>query len=370
MIEKDFAGKNGFVWWTAVVVDRKDPANLGRCKVRIIGWHDENKNLLPVEDLPWAQILLPVNGSKAISLPKEGDWVAGYFLDGDYGQMPVIIGVYPGIVSSEPRKESPAVWRDERKQSEINSDPKPPEGVETIVYLEPVIARAGRGVIEGTMIDKNNKDLAHVCDFISEMQKNINLKKYTKALANQIREIIRKVMKALGFSDATGQYSWILNTLKAYARELRRIQKEIIQPIIDFEKYVLAYITKIRAMITWILSLPERFLQMLNDCLQRLLKLVGQIFLDTISGLKEGGSQPEISEVINAAKDSVNATFELVRGAGAVVGGAQVIIDTATTGILVPVTASEVDAANTYINSYTSSNNNIVTSVTAGLQAP
>ena len=370
MIEKDFAGKNGFVWWQGVIVDRKDPANLGRCKVRIIGWHDENKNLLPVEDLPWAQILLPVNNSKAISLPKEGDWVAGYFLDGEYGQMPVIMGVYPGIVSSIPYKESPLSWRDERKQSEINLDPKPPAEVETVVYLEPVIARAGRGVIEGTMIDKNNKDLAHVCDFISEMQKNINLKQYTKALANQVREAIRAIMKALGFTDATGQYSWILNTLKAYAREVRRIQKEIIQPIIDFERYVLAYIVKIREMITWILGLPERFLTLLNDCLQRLLKLVGQIFLDTVSGLKEGGSQSELSEVLSAAKDSVNATFELVSKTGAAVAGAQIIVDSATTGLLIPTNASEVESANTYINSFTTSGNNIVSSVTAGLQAP
>jgi hypothetical protein len=202
------------------------------------------------------------------------------------------------------------------------------------------------------------------------MQKNINLKKYTKALANQIREAIRAVMKALGFTDATGQYSWILNTLKAYAREVRRIQKEIIQPIIDFEKYVLAYIVKVREMITWILGLPERFLAMLNDCLQRLLKLVNQIFLDTVSGLKDGGSQSELSEVLSAAKDSVNATYDLVSKTGAAVAGAQVIVDTATTSLLIPTNAAEVESANTYINNYATSDSNLVTSVTAGLQAP
>lgn len=430
-MEKDFAGKNGYIWWTGVIVDRKDPANVGRCKVRIFGWHDENENKVPVSDLPWAQILLPVNNSKSISLPKEGDWVSGYFLDGNNAQMPVIVGVFPGILTTAPRKptnESEALkvleaqllvekqklvelqknfqtttraklvleqqkvisdlekqiaqlksnlnnkpgtpWQDERKQSEVNNDPVPPTDVVFYVKEEPTISRLGRGVIEGTMVNKQNKDLAHVCDFISEMQKNINLKKYTKALANQIREAIRWVMKALGFSDATGQFSWILNTLKAYARELRRIQKEIIQPIIDFEKYVLAYITKIRAMIQWILSLPERFLAMLKDCLDRMLKLIAHIMTDTVSGLFEGEGNTNTSEIISAAKDAVNETYNTLNQAGVAVGGAQVVLNVATTGLLVPVSDSEVESANTYINSYTSSGNNVVTSVTAGLQAP
>lgn len=430
-MERDFAGKNGYIWWTGVIVDRKDPANVGRCKVRIFGWHDENENKVPVSDLPWAQILLPVNNSKSISLPKEGDWVSGYFLDGNSAQMPVIVGVFPGILHNEPRtptNESEAVklleaqllvekqklvelqknfqtttraklvldqqkvisdlekqisqlksnlnrkpgipWQDERKQSDVNNDPVPPTDVVFYVKEEPTISRLGRGIVQGTMVNKNNNDLAHVCDFISEMQKNINLKQYTKALANQIREAIRWVMKALGFSDATGQYSWILNTLKAYARELRRIQKEIIQPIVDFEKYVLAYIVKVRAMITWLLSLPERFLAVLKDCLDRMLKLIAQVMLDTISGFKEGGSQSEVSEVITAAKEVVNETYNTINKASVAVGGAQVIINTATTGLLIPTSEAELESANTYINSYTTSGNNSVSSVTAGLQAP
>ena len=31
---KDFAGKNGFIWWVGVVEDRQDPLKLGRCRVR------------------------------------------------------------------------------------------------------------------------------------------------------------------------------------------------------------------------------------------------------------------------------------------------------------------------------------------------
>jgi len=74
-------------------------------------------------------------------------------------------------------------------------------------------------VVANTSIGVANDNLAHVCDFVSEMQKNINLKKYTKALAQQIRKAIRAVLKALGFSDATGQGSVIIGALKQIKTE-------------------------------------------------------------------------------------------------------------------------------------------------------
>ena len=40
----DYMGKDGFIWWQGVVEDRKDPLYLGRCKVRILGWHTDNKS--------------------------------------------------------------------------------------------------------------------------------------------------------------------------------------------------------------------------------------------------------------------------------------------------------------------------------------
>ena len=39
-----FMGKDGFVWWIGVVEERKDPKYLGRCKVRVLGWHTKDKN--------------------------------------------------------------------------------------------------------------------------------------------------------------------------------------------------------------------------------------------------------------------------------------------------------------------------------------
>lgn len=96
----DFAGQNGFIWWTGIVENREDPLKLGRCKVRCIGWHSENKSYLPSADLPWAMPLMPVNHTHTYAV-KDGDMVFGFFLDGESAQSPVILGVFPSIPLKE-----------------------------------------------------------------------------------------------------------------------------------------------------------------------------------------------------------------------------------------------------------------------------
>lgn len=97
MYNKDFAGKNGFIWWVGVVENRVDPMAVGRCQIRIFGWHNNDTTLLPTESLPWAQALYPINNSNTFSSPKVGDWVVGFFMDGDLAQMPVMMGVLSGL---------------------------------------------------------------------------------------------------------------------------------------------------------------------------------------------------------------------------------------------------------------------------------
>ena len=43
--------------------DRKDPQRLGRCRVRVFGYHDKDKNLIPTAQLPWASPVTPVNSA-------------------------------------------------------------------------------------------------------------------------------------------------------------------------------------------------------------------------------------------------------------------------------------------------------------------
>lgn len=90
-----------FNWWIGVVEDRVDPKQLGRCKVRIIGYHSEDVNLLPKKDLPWAVPMMPVTSPSISGVGNtpaflQGSTVLGFFSDGDDEQTPVIIGTLPG----------------------------------------------------------------------------------------------------------------------------------------------------------------------------------------------------------------------------------------------------------------------------------
>ena len=50
-------------WWVGVIEDRKDPDKMGRCKVRIFGFHPPDKGILSTEDLPWAMMMTPATSA-------------------------------------------------------------------------------------------------------------------------------------------------------------------------------------------------------------------------------------------------------------------------------------------------------------------
>jgi len=102
MYDKDFLGKNNFIWFNGVVEDRQDPQKLGRLRVRCVGIHTDNKDDLPTSDLPWSQLIHPITSSGISGLGSspgfivEGTWVFGYFRDGYAMQEPMVIGSLPG----------------------------------------------------------------------------------------------------------------------------------------------------------------------------------------------------------------------------------------------------------------------------------
>ena len=124
MNRKNFAGLDGFVWFIGIVENRLDPLNLNRCQVRCFGWHTEDKSAIPTADLPWAQPMLPVNGSFTSDGPKEGDMVVGFFTDGSSGQFPIIFGVLPGIPDTLPPIDKG--FSDPRTDDQLEKAPKKP----------------------------------------------------------------------------------------------------------------------------------------------------------------------------------------------------------------------------------------------------
>jgi len=98
-----FMGKGGFVWWQGVVEDRHDPLYLGRCRVRVLGWHSEDKSEQPTDGLPWAYPVAPITSASQTGVgttplgPVEGTWVIGFYRDGEDGQEPMFFGTIGGI---------------------------------------------------------------------------------------------------------------------------------------------------------------------------------------------------------------------------------------------------------------------------------
>lgn len=91
--------------YTGVVENRLDPLKLGRCQVRIVGLHTEDKTKLPTDDLPWAYPMQPITSAAINGLgwtptgPVNGTWVVIMFRDEDQ-QQPIMLGTIGGIPQS------------------------------------------------------------------------------------------------------------------------------------------------------------------------------------------------------------------------------------------------------------------------------
>jgi hypothetical protein len=77
------------MFYTGVIEDVNDPMKIGRCRVRVFGIHTDDKNLIPVNDLPWAQTLQPVTSASISGIGNSpsgllpGSWVMVTFYDSD-----------------------------------------------------------------------------------------------------------------------------------------------------------------------------------------------------------------------------------------------------------------------------------------------
>ncbi len=109
LLKSNFIGRDGFRWWIGQIppveawegqANNEEGGWGNRYKVRILGYHPYSKGDLADNDLPWAGVIIPPTaGTGAANYAqstriKPGDIVIGFFLDGDNGQLPMIIGSF------------------------------------------------------------------------------------------------------------------------------------------------------------------------------------------------------------------------------------------------------------------------------------
>ena len=95
-------GNDGFQWWVGQIEgtasDEQNNKGGYRYKVRILGDHPANKEILNTSDLPWANVVMPVtvpflpgNTGGAHPQLQPGCWVIGFYIDTER-QKPIILG--------------------------------------------------------------------------------------------------------------------------------------------------------------------------------------------------------------------------------------------------------------------------------------
>ena len=81
-----------FIWFQGVVEDVSDPLRLGRCRVRIIGYHEPDKIILPTDQLPWSHPIQPITSAAVSGVGTTptglvpGSHVVGFFRDSETQQ--------------------------------------------------------------------------------------------------------------------------------------------------------------------------------------------------------------------------------------------------------------------------------------------
>jgi len=326
---KNRLGHDNFVWWIGVVEDNVDPLNLGRCKVRIFGSHTDNLQEIPTSDLPWTVPLNSVNNSRTFSVPMEGDYVFGFFMDGLSSQAPAMLGVFPSI----PQQDVDAVAGKGfyAKAKFTNSDIKENDVVKPVVYsdtpaMKPV--RIGKSTspataytYKGTGIEKSDNTRAHVCDIPNVIRFQQAIEAFKNSTVFQaIRKAIEALTSAASSSPLVTQIVGAIKVIRLYLKEIQKFLDFVNNVLLEIARFI-AYVQK---MIAWILSLPARLLALFQQCIAELLSaLSGALSVSTNSG----GLLTEVKGLISDVNKTVGSATSIVANIQTVTTTAQKTLD-------------------------------------------
>lgn len=333
--------------WVGIVEDRNDPIKL-RCRVRIIGVHPNSKAQVPTEALPWASISCPPTSMLSLMMPKEGDTVDGYFMQGN-PDFPVITGVIHGIRLEDQNNQ--VGFNDPRTPEMIVTAPRPAKG---IVYEQigfpslPLIVLEDVKLLQQTTVYKANQNREHVCDIAQLMKRNAALARLKfSEIMSSIRDAIKTVLKSLGLLPS-GEPPFWLTQAKKLARELKNIAKSISE-IADLATVVVDFAKKVRAMIDYINGLPSKLYALLKQCLSDLVASLSAGFTELFSL----SGKTDFTEAIAVFNDIKKSAGEVYTAGLKVVAAPVAVVQALTT----PGSASDVAAAGQTLNTYLSSLN-------------
>ena len=290
-----------------VVESVNDPTKLGRGKVRwYIPSHMAPSTPRATETLPWVQL---AKGTTFDVWPV-GTIVAGFFEDGEDYQKPQILYSVPKDNKYAPKElldygtflEKDVVSPTSQqsldritKQAEIKKAPVQPEHVVDGKKSKGVSwSLSAQGIVAGTGISVTNTNISHVCDFRYNLDFDIGLTgllnpitaitqaikngknnaaniiaMMIKKLSDTISAAIKAIVKAAGL-DPTGTVSTIYARVTGVLQDINDFIKDVAE-FVEIASTIYYLVKNINDIITYLQSLPARFLAIVQDCITRFL---------------------------------------------------------------------------------------------------
>ncbi len=292
-----------------------------RYKVRIIGLHDQSEDTLKSDELPWAQVMYPITAgggqSGASQTPnlRQGNFVFGFFLDGQEQQVPVIMGVLGNNAQTELQtKTGFNNGKNFTPQSGYSETKEPKTGT-----AKETAPDEGLVVVEGKTPTKENPDAIHqttagdvkrqekLKEKIPLLKPDDTVGSATKAIQTILDNLTQKINKYLNaitsYIDAVSNVITDLQSLIADAAcQIARYMKIIFDKIMQ---YVLKLLNK--ELTKAVSATPSSYRYLFGDIKEVLTELILCLYnkiteglCDLIQGILDDLFKPEELEAIDA----------------------------------------------------------------------
>jgi hypothetical protein len=248
-----------FYWWHGQIVDdstwrenipskgtsKADNPGFGyRYKVRVMGQHTPDKKKLPDENLPMAEVLLPVTagsgiqGSSQTPNLSQGDFVIGFFKDGLKRNEPIILGSYSTGAQTKLNPEDPKQGfiprtgykgksgdKKVHRKDQLSNPGLPREGMD-------VVSLAPASNLDKVTDDAIKTNLENNCE-----KKNSEVKGIQTTVQNLLKAVNQAKQAAASVQGALGQFN-----LAAGPDFLKRELAKSTQIITQFVKNIMVRI--------------------------------------------------------------------------------------------------------------------------------
>lgn len=230
----------------------------------------------------------------------------------------------PGVASSGGLDSNKPVKAETQKSKGKIVEVKPPKNVYTTSSGEPTIPLEGMGDIKNSRITVSNNNKVHVCDTTLYIRRQINLGKIAKTVIDGIRKAIKALLEFLGINPGSNAIVEKLKKVSRYIKDQIKLLKEINAAIDTF----IIVVREIKAVIEYILSLPEKYIAYFLGCLKEAYAELAKQFADVVKAGSDALSD-STGDIINATTDVLKDTASLITTATATVAKASTALPTA-----------------------------------------